>query len=80
MRTPQDTLPHESLFFDNPKAFQAQNERSFATGRRMRSRSPRVSAREVCADESLAGMCYLGWQESLVQLSNLVEPEIPGGE
>lgn len=27
-----------------------------------------------------AEMCYLGWQESLVQLANLVEPEIPGGE
>ena len=24
------------------------------------------------------GMCYLGWQESLVQLANLVEPDIPG--
>lgn len=23
-------------------------------------------------------MCHLGWQESLVQLANLVEPEIPG--
>jgi len=23
-------------------------------------------------------MCYLGWQESLVQLANLVEPEIAG--
>jgi uncharacterized protein YndB with AHSA1/START domain len=23
-------------------------------------------------------MCYLGWQESLKQLANLVEPEIPG--
>ena len=23
-------------------------------------------------------MCYLGWQESLAQLGNLVEPEIPG--
>ena len=23
-------------------------------------------------------MCYLGWQESLVQLAHLVEPEIPG--
>lgn len=23
-------------------------------------------------------MCYLGWQESLVGLANLVEPEIPG--
>ena len=23
-------------------------------------------------------MCYLGWQESLAQLLNLVEPEIPG--
>ena len=23
-------------------------------------------------------MCYLGWQESLVQLANVVEPEIPG--
>jgi uncharacterized protein YndB with AHSA1/START domain len=22
--------------------------------------------------------CYLGWQDSLVQLANLVEPEIPG--
>lgn len=22
-------------------------------------------------------MCYLGWQDSLVQLANLVEPEIP---
>lgn len=27
-----------------------------------------------------AEMCYLGWQESLIQLANLVEPEIPGGE
>lgn len=25
-------------------------------------------------------MCYLGWQESLIQLANLVEPEIPDGE
>lgn len=24
-----------------------------------------------------AEMCYLGWQESLVQLANLVEPDIP---
>jgi uncharacterized protein YndB with AHSA1/START domain len=24
-------------------------------------------------------MCYLGWQESLVQLAQLVEPEIPQG-
>jgi len=23
-------------------------------------------------------MCYLGWQESLLQLAALVEPEIPG--
>jgi len=23
-------------------------------------------------------MCYLGWQESLMQLANLVEPDIPG--
>jgi uncharacterized protein YndB with AHSA1/START domain len=23
-------------------------------------------------------MCHLGWQESLAQLANLVEPEIPG--
>ncbi len=26
-----------------------------------------------------AEMCYLGWQESLVQLAQLVEPEIPDG-
>lgn len=26
-----------------------------------------------------AEMCYLGWQESLLQLARLVEPEIPGG-
>lgn len=25
-----------------------------------------------------ADMCYLGWQESLLQLAQLVEPEIPG--
>ena len=25
-----------------------------------------------------AEMCYLGWQESLLQLANLVEPNIPG--
>jgi len=25
-----------------------------------------------------AEMCYLGWQESLVALAQLVEPEIPG--
>jgi len=23
-------------------------------------------------------MCYLGWQESLMQLAHVVEPEIPG--
>lgn len=23
-------------------------------------------------------MCYLGWQESLTQLANIVEPDIPG--
>lgn len=27
-----------------------------------------------------AEMCYLGWQESLLQLAHLVEPEIPGGQ
>lgn len=26
-----------------------------------------------------AEMCYLGWQDSLLQLANLVEPEIPSG-
>jgi len=26
-----------------------------------------------------AEMCYLGWQESLVQLANLTEPDIPNG-
>jgi uncharacterized protein YndB with AHSA1/START domain len=26
-----------------------------------------------------AEMCYLGWQESLVQLANVVEPDIPNG-
>ncbi len=26
-----------------------------------------------------ADMCYLGWQESLLQLAHLVEPEIPDG-
>jgi uncharacterized protein YndB with AHSA1/START domain len=26
-----------------------------------------------------AEMCYLGWQESLAQLANLVEPQIPDG-
>ena len=26
-----------------------------------------------------ADMCYLGWQESLLQLARLVEPEIPDG-
>lgn len=25
-------------------------------------------------------MCYLGWQESLAMLANLVEPEIPDGQ
>jgi hypothetical protein len=25
-----------------------------------------------------AEMCYLGWQESLLALARLVEPEIPG--
>ena len=24
-------------------------------------------------------LCYLGWQESLAQLAQLVEPEIPDG-
>ncbi|MGH7243802.1 MAG: SRPBCC family protein [Phycisphaerales bacterium] len=27
-----------------------------------------------------AEMCYLGWQESLLQLAKLVEPEIPDGQ
>ncbi len=26
-----------------------------------------------------AEMCYLGWQESLAQLANVVEPDIPNG-
>lgn len=26
-----------------------------------------------------AEACYLGWQESLLQLARLVEPEIPSG-
>lgn len=39
-----------------------------------------VSSRIACAFRLCAGkeMCYLGWQESLVQLATLVEPEIPG--
>ncbi len=31
---------------------------------------------EMIPDE----MCYLGWQEGLLQLANLVEPEIPDGQ
>jgi uncharacterized protein YndB with AHSA1/START domain len=33
---------------------------------------------EGIPEEIPVEMCYLGWQESLVQLANLVEPEIPG--
>ncbi len=29
-------------------------------------------------EEIPAEMCHLGWQESLIQLAQLVEPEIPG--
>ena len=31
------------------------------------------------ADVIALVMCYLGWQESLVQLALLVEPDIAGG-
>lgn len=30
-------------------------------------------------DQIPAEMCYLGWQETLIQLAQLVEPEIPDG-
>jgi uncharacterized protein YndB with AHSA1/START domain len=33
---------------------------------------------EGLPSEIPAEMCYLGWQESLLQLAALVEPEIPG--
>lgn len=34
---------------------------------------------EGIPDAIPADACYLGWQESLLQLAHLVEPEIPGG-
>lgn len=34
--------------------------------------------REGLPDAIPVDMCYLGWQELLAQLANLVEPEIPG--
>lgn len=34
---------------------------------------------EGIPDAIPADACYLGWQESLLQLSRLVEPEIPAG-
>ena len=48
------------------------------------SLKPVVCGTEVCiVQEGIpevipTAMCYLGWQESLVQLANLVEPDIPG--
>jgi uncharacterized protein YndB with AHSA1/START domain len=36
-------------------------------------------AQEGIPDAIPAEACYLGWQESLVLLAKLVEPEIPGG-
>ena len=38
------------------------------------------AVQEGIPDVIPAEMCYLGWQESLLQLANLVEPEIPSGE
>ena len=35
-------------------------------------------AQEGLPDSIPPEACYLGWQESLTQLANLVEPEIPG--
>lgn len=35
---------------------------------------------EGIPDAIPADMCYLGWQESLLQLAQLVEPDIPDGE
>ncbi|CAD5106769.1 SRPBCC family protein [Zestomonas carbonaria] len=35
---------------------------------------------EGVPDAIPAEACYLGWQESLLQLAQLVEPEIPDGE
>lgn len=37
-----------------------------------------TAVQEGIPDVIPAEMCYLGWQESLVQLANLVDPEIPG--
>jgi len=38
-----------------------------------------VSIVQECIPEVIpVEMCYLGWQESLAQLAQLVEPEIPG--
>ena len=45
---------------------------------------PVLTGTEVCITQSgipeviPVEMCYLGWQESLAQLANLVEPNIPG--
>ncbi len=36
-------------------------------------------AREGIPEAIPESMCYLGWQESLRQLADLVEPEIPDG-
>lgn len=58
-------------------------ERAFARLRRVND-SLRINAgtelmivQEGLPDVIPAEACYLGWQESLAQLANLVDPEIP---
>jgi uncharacterized protein YndB with AHSA1/START domain len=77
--TYQELVPHERLRytdrFDNPNL--AGEISVTVTLRKVLGGTELTVVQEGIPAVIPAEMCYLGWQESLLQLATLVEPEIP---
>lgn len=76
----QELVPHERIrytdTFDDPNL---PGEMKVSVTLREVSCGTELSvAQEGIPEVIPLEMCYLGWQESLVQLAQLVEPDIPG--
>jgi len=75
-----ELIPHERIRytdkFDDPNL---PGEMEVTVTLKKVSCGTEISIVQACIPEVIpVEMCYLGWQESLLQLAALVEPEIPG--
>ena len=67
-----------SSFMDDVASYKANGQVFTVTLKKVSCGTELTVVQEGVPDVIPAEQCYLGWQESLAQLANLVDPEIPG--